>query len=567
MEVGNQSEITIAMDPNNANNLALAANENSLNPGMGVYLSTDGGATWTGRVIADGNDGLPPSIGDVALAWDSFGNLFFAYVNNTNNNQDEVLISTDMGNTFTSLATFSVAAGDVLDQPSIATGPDGSGNQSVWIVAADVGAASPVIAWGASSTGLGAVSAFSQFTIAGSDPGNFGDITIGPNGEVATFWTANIGGAGGVPGGNFVSVDPDGLGPAPFSAPVTVTTVNTVLFNPGVLPSMPNRGAEVKGAVSYDRSTGPNSGRLYFTYIDSAATDDPATNVFLQYSDDNGATWSPRIQINDDTSGNSHLFPRVAVDPSSGNLVAAWYDARNDLGAGGAGDLDGIANNDLEMYAAISTDGGQNWAPNIQVSQNASSAILNGGNGGNDYGDYNGLVFNHGVAHLGWTDNSLDVAATNPDAPNFEVATARIDVPSGSGTTFDDAFENNETSDKAVNFRTIASGASQDFLNLTISDHKNNHLPDYDWFRWTAGSAGTFTATIDIGASTGDLELHLFTLQGITLVELKKTSGSSTLTLSENLKAGQVILVEVKGMNFAIGKFGQGQYTMNVQLQ
>src|SRR5262249_31370451 len=61
-ETGNQSEVAVAIDPKNPNNVALSSNENDINPGQGLYLSKDGGATWTKKVIGNGSDGLPNSI-------------------------------------------------------------------------------------------------------------------------------------------------------------------------------------------------------------------------------------------------------------------------------------------------------------------------------------------------------------------------------------------------------------------------------------------------------------------------------------------------------------------------
>jgi hypothetical protein len=132
--------------------------------------------------------------------------------------------------------------------------------------------------------------------------------------------------------------------------------------------------------------------------------------------------------------------------------------------------------------------------------------------------------------------------------------------PPGSG----DIYDPNETSDKAYNFGTIARGTNFALNpNLPISNTKQG-LPEYDWFRWTAGSAGTFTATETI--VSGDLEMHLFTLRGSTLVEVSNSTarGASTRTLAARLAAGQVIFVEIKGINIGPSAFTQGVYDLSV---
>ena len=128
----------------------------------------------------------------------------------------------------------------------------------------------------------------------------------------------------------------------------------------------------------------------------------------------------------------------------------------------------------------------------------------------------------------------------------------------------DDRFEPNETSDRATQFGVLAAGTTS-YANLTINIHANG-LPDYDWYRWTAGQAGTFTAT-ETNTQGGNLELHLFTLQGNTLVDLADSLGGTTpQSLSTSLADGQVIFVEIKGNNTSFGRKTQAEYGMAVTL-
>ena len=61
---------------------------------------------------------------DGQAAWDTFGNLFFVYINNSVN-QINVILSTDGGVTFSAPVTVGTGS---IDQPSIAVG-----NGSVWV--------------------------------------------------------------------------------------------------------------------------------------------------------------------------------------------------------------------------------------------------------------------------------------------------------------------------------------------------------------------------------------------------------------------------------------------------
>src|SRR5205814_1695974 len=82
-----------------------------------------------------------------------------------------------------------------------------------------------------------------------------------------------------------------------------------------------------------------------------------------------GQSWSPAVRVNDDSTVNSQFFPRIAVDPVTGNVALSWYDARNDTGVPGSGSRDAVVNNDVEFYGVVGSPvaGGVQFSANVQV--------------------------------------------------------------------------------------------------------------------------------------------------------------------------------------------------------
>jgi BNR/Asp-box repeat protein len=429
----NESEETVAVNPTNPNNIVVISNightEAGLTAGMFEGVTFDGGMTWTRKIIATGNAGDPLGDGccDPSLSFDQYGNLFFTYLYETEN-VVPVALSTDGGLTFklvTNIAapsrgTPTKSSGDnrglfrFVDQPTITTGAG-----EVWVV---FNAGGPLYATGAAVSGFGSVGAFLDpgEVVPGSNNCTYGDIAIGPAGQVMQVCTLTESGQGG--GKLFVSVDPDGLGPAGFGDRVSVVDTHVGGFD--FIPPQPDRSVDAEPGLAWDRTGGPHNGRVYLVYTFEQKNESDNTDVYVKYSDDNGATWSPGVRVNDDSTANSQFLPKIALDGTSGKIAVVWYDARNDLGHGGAGDTDGVVNTDAQFWGAFSADG-TTFGPNIKVSAGTSNAPDSGN--GIDYGDYSGLAFYGGLAHPAWSDNS-NSTGTNPDGAlhQFDVYTAAV---------------------------------------------------------------------------------------------------------------------------------------------
>src|SRR5450756_645778 len=79
---GYQYETSVTINPTNSQ-LVFMASRNELG-GLYTARSTNGGVTWTNKLI--GQSSIPPAgnipraYGNTCVAWDSFGNLFVAFL-------------------------------------------------------------------------------------------------------------------------------------------------------------------------------------------------------------------------------------------------------------------------------------------------------------------------------------------------------------------------------------------------------------------------------------------------------------------------------------------------------
>jgi hypothetical protein len=401
---GDNAEETIAINPHNPLNLFT----DDTWAVVGRY-STDGGATWR---ISDVS-ALGTSDGDVSSAFDDFGNLFLVQFSSVQSLQIVVGLSTNGGASFSLLYETTTKKND---QPTIVTGPSSTpGQGSVWISYTDK--ANNLVVQGANVTGLGTVGTFTAAqTVAGGSTGDFGDIAVGPAGQVMVVYQDNTTTEG--PDTIHMNLNTAGVGGTfgPQNSP-TVTQVGGF----ATIPAQPSREIDAEAGLAWDRSGGPFQGRVYLMYTDRPNTTSYDTDIYLRYSDDNGTNWSAPARVNDDPVGNgkSQFLPRIALDQTTGYIAISFYDCRNS-----------ISNNTTEFWATVSTNGGTSFLPNVKVSTGVSSALATVALGSNfDFGDYTGLTFFGGVLYPCWADNS-NSTGDNPDGTlhYFDLYTARVTV-------------------------------------------------------------------------------------------------------------------------------------------
>ena len=388
---GNQSEQSIAINRVNTDLITVGSNGRG---GGGIFVgySSNGGATWTPSSFG------PTSCCDPWMGADRFGNMYVSYL--TSSITTTIARSTNGGASYTIIGNIAGSS----DHPEMGIGPGPTpGTDSIYL-RDTTGGNNRIIS--ATATGLGATSAFATQSGVATGTGNFGSIAVGPAGRAAFTSMNPSGGIG--PTNMTIRYDADGTGPGAFATQSTVVT-QVGGFRP-VTPQ-PSRTVDAQVDLEYDSSGGVNNGALYMLYTQAANTTTNNTDIVFRRSNDNGATFSSELKLNNDVGTNSQFFGRLAIDQTTGWLGAVWYDARNS-----------VANNTVEVWGTLSFNGGVSWEPNFKISQGVTSCLAATiGNDGNECGDYIALDFHDGKLVAAWGDTSNSTG----DNPN---GTTRIDT-------------------------------------------------------------------------------------------------------------------------------------------
>ncbi|GAB4328519.1 MAG: hypothetical protein Kow00127_21120 [Bacteroidales bacterium] len=398
-------EPSIYVNPYNTDELVAGANLNN------VYVSTDGGYTWSANVLTSTVNGV---WGDPVTIVDTSGDFYYFHLANppSGNWIDRIVCqkSTDKGLTWNDGTYMGLNGNKAQDKQWAVVDRTNNTIYVTWTQFDQYGSSNPndksIILFSKSTDGgetwatpvkLNEVDGDcidSDNTVEGAVP------AVGPQGEVYVAWAG--------PEGIVFDRSLDG-GETWLDEDIFVSDFPGGWdYNiPGIMRC---NGLPI---TVCDLSGGPNHGTIYINWTDQRnGTND--TDVWLVKSTDGGDTWSEPIRVNDDPPGKQQFFTWMAVDQTNGNLWFVWYDRRN------------YDDNNTDVYMAVSTDGGESFI-NFMVSE---SPFLP--NSGIFFGDYNCVSAHDNVVRPIWTrlvGNTLSVWTAIVDPDVVITGTAEQDLP------------------------------------------------------------------------------------------------------------------------------------------
>lgn len=411
-----QTEPTIAVSPANPANLV--AGFHDLFPTKNDFVcriafTSDGGASWSlGGAVPLQTSGNFCS--DPALAADSEGNFFYAYLDirfGSQRSDVDVAKSVDGGKTF---STFTVAVPTTPSQSfadkeyiAVDTGAGSPFKGNIYLTwtdflnpqdrsALDNGQIKVVVSRDGGSTWSApqAISQSAQFpeAISGSQP------VVAPDGTVFVFYADFVAGTGPLRIRFAKSTD----GGAAWSAPADVAAN---LPSPGRfrLKNADPQFGVVPGAGfrsnSFPTAAIAPDGTIDVAWVDfpdGACTPDGTgrppcvdADVRLSFSRDGGASWARPSKVSDEKIATDQFFPWIAAHPD-GRVSLIWQDKRLDA-----------ANVNFDTFYTV-TANSQAFAANARVSTATSLTGLT-----TFIGDYNNLAVTGTGIFPVWTDRRL----------------------------------------------------------------------------------------------------------------------------------------------------------------
>ena len=384
-----QTEVFIAKSPLDENILFAACNTLNFSPffiSEGIYVSTDGGFTWTGN---DTCTGTPIAFhgGDPGITIDKNGTFILTRMGRSPFIGLYSHYSLDNGQTWSSQKVIST---DDLERAAVSTdlnpvSPFYGRTYAAWVKFAmpfplmfaytDDGAktwANPIPVNNPSSRSAG------------------GDIAMGPGGEVYVCWAGVqdvtpfkeilVGFASSNNGGVIWNVTENAFPMSGING--ELTDKNKIRVNG--LPS-----------IACDTTQGPRRGWIYIVSGQKGllpAGSDP--DIIMNRSTDGGQTWSQAIRVNQDPLNNGKIqyFPSMHID-KYGAINIIFYDDRN------------TTSDSAGVFLARSVDGGDSWTE-FEISDHNYKPVSIGGLGQGYQGDNIDLTSTSTGLIPVWMDNS-----------------------------------------------------------------------------------------------------------------------------------------------------------------
>jgi len=369
-----EAEFHTAINPTNTDNMVVATMSGFFNPdedNINIYYPMDAGISWT-QCLA------PPSTGnlsgDPVISFDANGNLNMANLTLSPINQEVISIisqSTDGGATWTEKNQIT---GNV-DKPWIATdissNSPGFGNTYIPIVGNQV----TLYSFNENLEKLDSLIV---------DVGiQLPSIAINREGTVFVS-TVGLGGDNEV----FVS-EISNNGTVKVHSTL-VATFPDYTFN---VPDISDR-FQPAAYIAVDNSEGPFDGRLYLAYTASEPANPTYFDVLLQYSDDNGVTWSDAKKVSTNQEDKIQQFYSSIYVNQDGVLLIDYYDRQNHENT----------NTLTDFFLSYSEDGGDSFTE-VQLNAEPSNFdIVVGISDDFGIGEYHQVLATEDHAYSFWSD-------------------------------------------------------------------------------------------------------------------------------------------------------------------
>jgi hypothetical protein len=392
-----REESDIRMHPTNPQKIICASTK--LSNDQPIHYSSDGGVSWgqssLGSIV--GNDIRQ---GDPAVDWTMDGTAW------------SLTLGISVSNVYLVLRCFkSMDGGATWQYDSLVSGNQTSvDKESLWV---DHSPTSPFqdnmyAIWDNSDSGSAFLSRRQGPGGTWSDPIQLSgaetlgtaigtDIKTNANGDLFAFWPDTT-------SGNLYirkSVD----GGVTFSGPVQIATTFSN-YHIGV-PAQDGRKVMIYiSGGAYRSATADN---VYALWTDlaggngcSAPGSEPGSNVdslcktriWFAQSLDGGSTWQPAVKINDQNALNDQFFPRMVVDPMTGDIIVVYYDTIADP-----------KRVSTDLWSQFSIDGGASWSAPEKITSAETNETTAGSKMLFQYGDYIGLTGYGGKYFACWTDS------------------------------------------------------------------------------------------------------------------------------------------------------------------
>ncbi len=349
-----QTEPVIAIHPTNPLTMFASARTINTNGGFqseGVYVTTDGGLSWSGSDTCKGanilNHGGDPGIAvhpSGGLILTHIGSVFVGMYSHFSTN-----LGVNWSNAYTIFSQSNQPPDDKGQTTAIDNNPGSPFYGRVYAAWAIIGTPYSVLA---SYSTNGGQSWSTPAAINGTPPsrcsGSF--VSVGLNGKVYVCWSGLS--------STFPFIE-DFVGFASSSDGGVnwQTTQNAYDMNgiKGTLPDKSNILVNGLPQIEVDRSGGPHTGWIYAVTTEKAlapAGTDP--DIVLHRSTDDGVTWSSGTRVNQDALNNGKIqyFPAIDID-YQGGIDIIYYDDRN------------TSSDSAEIVLTRSVDGGTTWSERV----------------------------------------------------------------------------------------------------------------------------------------------------------------------------------------------------------